>query len=85
MWSYDVEAGGGEEVPEEWDVVEAEAQTGRVEVEFCLVVRADEPKFAFNDLKTSIFAQTLKLLRSHLGTLDAQQFTDLGGIFLEYS
>lgn len=85
MWGYDVEARGREEVPEERDLVEAEAQAGRAEVEFCLVVRADEPKFALNDLKTSLFAQTLKLLRSHLGTLDAQQFIDFGGIFLEYS
>ena len=39
----DVEAGGGEEVAEERDVVEAEAQTGRAEMELGLVVRADQP------------------------------------------
>ena len=39
----DVEAGGGEEVAEERDVIEAEKQTGRAEMELGLVVRADQP------------------------------------------
>ena len=39
----DVEAGGGEEVAEERDVIEAETQTGRAEMELGLVVWADQP------------------------------------------
>lgn len=39
----DVETGGGEEVAEERDVVEAETQTGRAKMELGLVVWADQP------------------------------------------
>lgn len=81
----DVETGGGEEVAEERDVVEAEAQTGRSEMELGLVVGADQPQLAFNNLKTSLFAEALELFRSHLRALDAQQLINLGWIFLEYS
>ena len=81
----DVETGGGEEVAEERDVVEAEAQTGRSEMELGLVVGADQPQLAFNNLKTSLFAEALELFGGHFGALDAQQFCDPGGIFLEYS
>lgn len=62
----DVEAGGGEEVAEERDVIEAETQTGRTEVKLGLVVRTDQPQLALDDLETSLFAEPLKLLRSHL-------------------
>ena len=51
----DVEAGGGEEIAEERDVIEAETQTGRAEMELGLVVRADQPQLALNELKTSLF------------------------------
>ena len=81
----DVETGGGEEVAEERDVVEAEAQTGRSEMELGLVVGADQPQLAFNNLKASLFAEALELFGGHFGALDAQQFCDPGGIFLEYS
>lgn len=66
-------------------MVEAEAQTGRTEVELGLVVRADQPQLALDNLETSILAQTLELLRSHLGSLYAQKLFNLCGIFLEYS
>ncbi len=81
----DVETGGGEEVAEERDVVEAEAQTGRPEIELGLIVRADQPEFPLHDLETGFSAKALELLRSHLGALDAQQLINLGWIFLEYS
>ena len=81
----DVETGGGEEVAEERDVVEAETQTGRAEMELGLVVGADQPQLAFNNLKASLFAEALELFGGHFGALDAQQFCDRGGIFLEYS
>lgn len=81
----DVETGGGEEVAEERDVVEAEAQTGRSEIELGLIVRADQPEFPLHDLETGFSAKALELLRSHLGALDAQQLINLCGIFLEYS
>lgn len=51
----DVEAGGGEEVAEKRDVIEAETQTGRAEMELGLVVRGDQPQLALNELKTSLF------------------------------
>lgn len=81
----DVEAGGGEEVSEERDVVEAEAQAGRAEIELGLIVRTDQPEFPLHDLETGFSAKALELLRSHLRALDAQQLIDSGGIFLEYS
>lgn len=81
----DVEAGGGEKVAEERDVVEAEAKAGRAEMELGLVVRTYEPQFALYNSEACFFAETLKFLWSHLGALDAQQFINLGGIFLEYS
>ena len=81
----DVETGRGEEVAEERDVVEAEAQTGRSEIELGLVVRADQPEFPLHDLETGFSAKALELLRSHLGSLDAQKLFNLCGIFLEYS
>lgn len=65
-------------------MVEAEAQSGRAEMELGLVVWADQPQLALDNLKTSLFAETLELLRSHLGTLDAQQLIDFGRVFLEY-
>ena len=81
----DVETGGGEEVAEERDVVEAEAQTGRSEIELGLIVRADQPEFPLHDLETGFSAKALELFGGHFGALDAQQFCDPGGIFLEYS
>lgn len=81
----DVETGGGEVVAEVWDVVEAHTKAGGAEMELGLVVGADQPQLAFNNLKTSLFAEALELFGGHFGALDAQQFCDPGGIFLEYS
>ena len=47
-------------------MVEAEAQTGRTEVELGLVVRTDQPEFPLYDLETGFSAKALELLRSHL-------------------
>ena len=65
-------------------MVEAEAKSGRAEVELGLVVGADQPQLALDNLKTGFFAETLKLFGCHLGALYAQQFIDFGLVFLEY-
>ena len=81
----DVETGGGEVVAEVWDVVEAHTKAGGAEMELGLVVGADQPQIAFNNLKASLFAEALELFGGHFGALDAQQLINLGWIFLEYS
>ena len=81
----DVETGGGEEVAEERDVVEAHTKAGGAEMELGLVVGADQPQLAFNNLKASLFAEAFELFGGHFGALDAQQLINLGWIFLEYS